>query len=62
MLVLGVIVAALVVPYVMELLFNVYGLTSVLPFCPLDRGHGSGNLRDILLGRFPHERADWKGG
>lgn len=36
MLVLGVIVAALVAPYVMELLFNVYGLTTVLPHAGMD--------------------------
>ncbi|WP_218814497.1 OPT family oligopeptide transporter [Rickettsiella endosymbiont of Dermanyssus gallinae] len=36
MLVLGVIVAALVVPYVMELLFNVYGLTTILPHAGMD--------------------------
>ncbi|BBB15521.1 oligopeptide transporter [Candidatus Rickettsiella viridis] len=36
MLVLGVIVAALVIPYVMELLFNVYGLTTVLPHAGMD--------------------------
>lgn len=31
MLILGVIIAALVIPYVMQLLFNVYGITTVLP-------------------------------
>ncbi|MES2998043.1 MAG: oligopeptide transporter, OPT family [Pseudomonadota bacterium] len=36
MLILGVIVAALVIPYVMELLFNVYGLTTILPHPGMD--------------------------
>lgn len=36
MLVLGVLVAALVAPYVMELLFNVYGLTTILPHAGMD--------------------------
>ncbi len=36
MLMLGVIVAAFVIPYVMELLFNVYGLTTVLPRTGMD--------------------------
>jgi putative OPT family oligopeptide transporter len=36
MLILGVVVAALVIPYVMELLFNVYGLTTVLPHSGMD--------------------------
>lgn len=38
MLILGVIVAALVIPYVMELLFNVYGLTTVIPHVGMDPG------------------------
>jgi putative OPT family oligopeptide transporter len=36
MLIVGVIVASLVIPYVMELLFNVYGLTTVLPHSGMD--------------------------
>lgn len=36
MLILGVVIAALVIPYVMQLLFNVYGLTSVLPHAGMD--------------------------
>ena len=36
MLILGVIVAAFVIPYVMELLFNVYGLATVLPHAGMD--------------------------
>jgi len=36
MLMLGVLVAALVIPYVMEILFNVYGLTTVLPHAGMD--------------------------
>ncbi len=36
MLILGVIIAALVIPYVMQLLFNVYGITTVLPHAGLD--------------------------
>ena len=36
MLILGVVVAALVIPYVMQLLFNVYGLTTVLPHAGMD--------------------------
>jgi putative OPT family oligopeptide transporter len=36
MLILGVVVAAVVIPYVMQLLFNVYGLTSVLPHSGMD--------------------------
>ncbi len=36
MLILGVVVAAFVIPYVMQLLFNVYGLTSVLPHSGMD--------------------------
>ncbi|MDQ8039669.1 MAG: oligopeptide transporter, OPT family [Rickettsiella sp.] len=36
MLILGVIVAAFVVPYIMDLLFNVYGLTTVLPRVGMD--------------------------
>ncbi len=36
MLILGVLVAALVIPTVMQLLFNVYGLTTVLPHAGMD--------------------------
>lgn len=36
MLILGVVIAALVIPYVMQLLFNVYGLTTVLPHPGMD--------------------------
>lgn len=36
MLILGVVVAALVVPYVMQLLFTMYGLTTVLPHAGMD--------------------------
>jgi putative OPT family oligopeptide transporter len=36
MLILGVIIAALVIPYVMGLLFNVYGLVTVLPHSGMD--------------------------
>jgi putative OPT family oligopeptide transporter len=36
MLIIGVIVSALVIPYVMELLFNVYGLATVLPHAGMD--------------------------
>lgn len=36
MLMLGVVVAAFVIPYVMELLFNVYGLTTILPHAGMD--------------------------
>lgn len=36
MLILGVIVAAFVIPYVMQLLFNVYGLTTILPHAGMD--------------------------
>jgi putative OPT family oligopeptide transporter len=36
MLILGVVVAALVIPYVMQLLFSVYGLTTVLPHTGMD--------------------------
>lgn len=36
MLILGVIIAALVIPYVMQLLFNVYGITTVLPHAGMD--------------------------
>ncbi|MGC1855031.1 MAG: oligopeptide transporter, OPT family [Candidatus Aquirickettsiella sp.] len=36
MLILGVVIAAIVIPYVMQLLFNVYGLTSVLPHTGMD--------------------------
>jgi putative OPT family oligopeptide transporter len=36
MLILGVIIAALVIPYVMQLLFSVYGLTTVLPHAGMD--------------------------
>jgi len=36
MLILGVVIAALVIPYVMQLLFSVYGLTTVLPHAGMD--------------------------
>lgn len=36
MLILGVVIASLVIPYVMQLLFNVYGLTTVLPHAGMD--------------------------
>ncbi|HEY2567541.1 MAG TPA: oligopeptide transporter, OPT family [Candidatus Aquirickettsiella sp.] len=36
MLILGVVVATLVIPYVMQLLFSVYGLTTVLPHAGMD--------------------------
>jgi putative OPT family oligopeptide transporter len=36
MLMLGVVIAALVIPYVMQLLFSVYGLTTVLPHADMD--------------------------
>lgn len=36
MLILGVVVASFVIPYVMELLFNVYGLATVLPHVGMD--------------------------
>ncbi|WP_342227228.1 OPT family oligopeptide transporter [Rickettsiella endosymbiont of Rhagonycha lignosa] len=36
MLILGVVIAALVIPYVMQLLFSVYGLTTVLPHTGMD--------------------------
>ncbi|WP_342219628.1 OPT family oligopeptide transporter [Rickettsiella endosymbiont of Miltochrista miniata] len=36
MLILGVLIAALVIPMVMQLLFNVYGLTNVLPHAGMD--------------------------
>ncbi|MGA9629769.1 MAG: oligopeptide transporter, OPT family [Candidatus Rickettsiella isopodorum] len=36
MLILGVVIASLVIPYVMQLLFNVYGLTTVLPHANMD--------------------------
>lgn len=36
MLILGVVVAAFVIPYVMQLLFNVYGLTTVFPHSGMD--------------------------
>jgi putative OPT family oligopeptide transporter len=36
MLILGVVIAALVIPYVMQLLFNVYGLTTVFPHAGMD--------------------------
>ena len=36
MLIVGVLIAAMVIPYVMQLLFNVYGLTTVLPHAGMD--------------------------
>ncbi len=36
MLVIGIIVSAFVIPYVMELLFNVYGLATILPHAGMD--------------------------
>lgn len=36
MLILGVVVAALIIPYVMQLLFSVYGLVNVLPHAGMD--------------------------
>lgn len=36
MLIIGVLIAALVIPYVMQLLFNVYGLATILPHSGMD--------------------------
>jgi putative OPT family oligopeptide transporter len=36
MLIIGVLIAAIVIPYVMQLLFNVYGLSTVLPHAGMD--------------------------
>lgn len=36
MLIVGVVVAALIIPYVMQLLFSVYGITNVLPHAGMD--------------------------